>query len=207
MRCFPVCMDVEEGFVVLAGTGKHAREKLNKLLPYGCRIDLYAGSGFEDAQTLPNVRLIRRELRTEDLMPAPVFVVCADLPREKAEEISRFCRENRIPVNVVDVPELCSFYFPALITKGALTVAISTDGKGPAAATLLRRWIEPQLPDRMEEILEWSGELRQQLKQEVPDGRLRAAVLREWMKAAMKQNRPLTEQETEEIRKDVIQKW
>ena len=156
MRCFPVCMDVEGERVVLAGTGRHAREKLNKLLPFGCRIDLYAEAGFEDAEALPQVRLIRRELRTEDLTPAPVFVVCADLPQELAEEVSRYCRVHQIPVNVVDIPSLCSFYFPAMITKGSLTVAISTDGKSPAVATLLRRWIEPQLPDRMEEILEWS---------------------------------------------------
>lgn len=199
MRCFPVCMDVDGERVVLAGTGRHAREKLDKLLPFGCRIDLYAVTGFEDAEALPQVRLIRRELRTEDLTPAPVFVVCADLPQESAEEVSRYCRAHQIPVNVVDVPSLCSFYFPAMITKGSLTVAISTDGKSPAVAALLRKWIEPQLPDRMEEILEWSQEMRQKIRSEIADPHQRASVLRAMMNEAMERNRPLTEAETAAI--------
>ena len=52
--------------------------------------------------------------------------------------IAEYCQAAHIPVNVVDDREKCTFFFPALVKEGALTVGISTDGKSPAAASWLR---------------------------------------------------------------------
>src|SRR6267143_1174435 len=53
-------------------------------------------------------------------------------------------RELGIPLNVVDVPELCSFIAPAVVKRGALQIAISTGGAAPAFAARLRRELERQ---------------------------------------------------------------
>ena len=91
------------------------------------------------------------------------------------------------------------FYFPALITRGAFTLAISTSGKSPAAASLLRQRFEKQIPDRMEELLDWSQALRQQLREEFPDGNFRRTALRRLVALAMEKERPLTQEETKKM--------
>ena len=105
----------------------------------------------------------------------------------KAEEIASLCGQYRIPVNVVDVPRLCSFYFPGLITKGDLTVSISTGGTCPAAAACLRERIENAIPDGTEDVLEWAHQNRERLKKH--------RVLKQAVTKAFSLNRPLTEEE------------
>ena len=96
-----------------------------------------------------------------------------------------------VVVNVVDVPEFCTFYFPAMITKGPLTVAISTSGNSPAAAALLRRRMEKVLPDRTEEILDWIGENRKEFRQ--------LGIMKVVVGRAFDVGRPLTQEEISDI--------
>lgn len=199
MNYFPLCMDLDGAKVFLVGQGKEAQVKLEKLLPYGCEIWRFSRSGFETMEEQPQIRRLPRELKEEDLLSGPAFVVVAEEEQEEKQRISRLCREKQIPVNVVDEPPLCSFYFPALITRGAFTLAISTSGKSPAAASLLRQRFEKQIPDRMEELLDWSQALRQQLREEFPDGNFRRTALRRLVALAMEKERPLTQEETKKM--------
>ena len=197
MRFFPLCINLENEDVILIGHGHHAEEKLEKLLPYGCRIRLFAEEGFEDFENHPQVSLFRRNFTEADLEQLPVCVIAADRSEEESRFISQLCHSRRIPVNVVDVPPLCSFYFPALITHGSFTLSITTSGKSPAAATLLRQKIEPLIPDRMEEIMDWSDGFRQDIRSRFSDSATRRRILKKGMALAMEQNRPLSAEEVE----------
>lgn len=168
MGHFPLFLDLTGKPVLLVGRGPETDFKLDKLLPF-----------------TPDVRRLDR-LTAADLTPTPVLVVAGDLPLAELRHTSRLCRDRGIPVNVVDRPDLSTFYFPALISRGPLTVGISTAGGSPAAASVLRQRLETQLPDRTEEILLWANTLRGRLSG--PD--LKAAVAR-----ALSINRPLTEEE------------
>lgn len=155
MSYFPVCVDLAGKDVYLIGNGGQIRDKASKLRPFGAN-------------------LIQKESFTrEDARRAPALVVVGDLPLAEAEVIHALCREYRIPVNVVDVPRLCSFSFPALITRGELTVSVSTGGASPAAAAYLRGRIEEMLPEQTEQILDWLCAHRKELKEQ---GRLKQAV-------------------------------
>ena len=66
------------------------------------------------------------------------------------------------------MPELCTFIFPALITRGALTISITTAGQSPALAARLRRRIERQIPARMDDVLSWLAELRRSIREQYP---------------------------------------
>lgn len=146
MNRFSLSVDLRDQTVFLIGEGPQTRDKAQKLLPFG-------------------PRLIQKNTFTpEDAGQLPALVIVGDTPLAQAEAISDLCRSHRIPVNVVDVPRLCSFYFPALVTRGDLTVAISTGGGTPAAAAYLRRQIEALLPEDTDCILRWLSQNRDLLK-------------------------------------------
>ncbi|RMD72320.1 MAG: hypothetical protein D6818_06650, partial [Bacteroidetes bacterium] len=67
-------------------------------------------------------------------------------------------------VNVADKPDLCDFYMGAIVTRGPLKVAISTQGKAPMLARRFREMLEQALPDRTEGLLHQMERLRHHLQ-------------------------------------------
>ena len=169
MNRFPLCIDLNGKPVYLIGEGEQIRQTAEKMTTF-CA-DLICRDAFTEA----------------DAENAPAMVIVGDTPRAEAERIFKLCCEYRIPVNVVDVPELCSFYFPALITRGNLTISVSTAGSSPMAAAHLRQKIEDMLPDNTEQILCWLSEHRSELNEK---RLLKAATV-----AAFSLGRPLTDDE------------
>lgn len=154
MAYFPMCIDLTGAPVILAGEGKAAREKQRILEQFGAAVHPCPAGAFEEA-------LLK--------VKAPALVVVAGAESEEKQRISAFCKERKIPVNVVDEPALCSFFFPALICRGDLTVSVSTGGKSPGAAAHLKRQIEKQLPEDVDVILEELSALRKEWKQKYPE--------------------------------------
>ncbi len=83
------------------------------------------------------------------------------------------CVRRRVPVNVVDVPELCTFTVPATLRRGALTIAISTNGSAPALAKAIRRELERLYPARFASIVARLGKERSRR----PRGRARQRLM------------------------------
>lgn len=173
MNRFPLSVDLWGKRVYLIGNGEQIRKKAEKLAPFGPVLIRGDAFGEPEAEC------------------APALVIVGDTNRAEAERIAALCQRHRIPVNVVDEPELCSFYFPALITRGDLTVSISTGGTSPAAAGCLRQKIEELLPEETEQILGWLSEHRAALKER---HLLKAAAA-----AAFSLGRPLTAEELEKL--------
>ena len=173
MGYFPLCMNITGKLVILVGNGPQIKEKRERLMVFDPE--------FVSLDTLME----------KDLEASPAMVVVGDLNRVEAERIYKLCVAYHIPVNVVDVPEFCTFYFPAMITRGPLTVAISTSGSSPAAAALLRRRMEKVLPDRTEEILDWIGENRKEFRQ--------LGIMKVVVERAFDVGRPLTQEEISDI--------
>lgn len=174
MSYFPMCIDLTGQLIYLIGDGAQIRDKRQKLLPFG-------------------PRLIQKEnFQETDAAHHPAMVIVGDDARADGERIARLCERYAIPVNVVDMPQFCTFYFPALIQKGGLTLSISTGGQSPGAAAWLRRRIEESLPEETELILDWLSRNRAQLRSQ---GVFKAAV-----DAAFRLGRPLTQTELEELR-------
>lgn len=202
MAYFPLCMRLDGADIVLVGGGRHAEEKLRVLLPFGAVIRLYAEDRFPEWDDHPQLQRMDRAFSEAELDDRPAFVVVADLPHAEKEQISALCMARHIPVNVIDVPDLCSFYFPALCTRGALTVAVSTAGKSPAAAAHLRRQFEQQLPDETEAIIDWLADFREGLKA-THSAAERRQLLRQAAAQALALGRPLTDGETQKLLRDL----
>lgn len=179
MGYFPMCIKLEGRKVALVGNGSQIKDKEEKLNPFGAVM----------------MHCTVAELCDTEPDEMPAMVVVGDTDTEEAEKAFRFCTERNIPINVVDVPGLCTFFFPALINRGTLTVSVSTGGSSPAAAAYLKRQIEAQIPDRTEEILVWLEEKRSSLRSQ--------GIMKEAVAEAFLQNRPLTEKECEALKETI----
>lgn len=176
MSYFPLCINLAQQRVLLIGDGPQIREKLEKLTPFAPQL----------------VRL--SALQETDLIPRPAIVVVGDLTPEASLRCSILCREHNIPINIVDQPELCSFFFPSLICKGDLTVSLSTGGKSPVCAALLRKMIEAVLPERIADILCRMDSLRHKIHH-LGTPSQRKKLLTVAAEKSFAQNRPLSDEE------------
>ena len=199
MRVFPLCMDLERKTVLLTGTGQMLIEKIEKLLPFGVHMQVISPDLQMPYAEHPQITHVCRTFIPDDLQIAPAFVVIAGLSADASEPIFTLCRSRNIPVNTVDIPALCSFIFPAMICRGSCTIAVSTDGKSPAAGVYLRDRIAELVPDNMDQILDWAVELRTGLKDRISDAAQRRIVLKKAVAAAIEQNRPLVDAEINKL--------
>jgi len=91
------------------------------------------------------------------------LVIAATEDNDVNREISRYCDENRILVNVADEPDLCSFIAPAYIKRGDLVISISTEGKSPALAKKIKEEIGKYYPPEYSEYVETMGLIRTEI--------------------------------------------
>ena len=185
MALFPFFRDINDKTVIVVGTGKEAESKCVKLAPYGAKIvrmteEEFLGNRGSVAQCAESV---------------PVCVIVAGEDRELNRKIALWCRANQILVNTVDDPEYCDFVFPSLITRGNLSVGICTGGASPSMGMLLKQKVEEQIPEHMEEILDWLQEVRPVVAEAVPDKKQRFLLFHRMAEMCMDLGRPLTEEE------------
>ncbi len=201
MGYFPFYMEIEGKLCVIAGGGKVAYRKVCDLLPFGVRIKVISlefnaelGALVKDAsRTQGRLQLHRRLFSMDDLKDAD-FVIAALSDEDLNGQISLYCKENKIPVNVVDVKDKCSFIFPALIQRGPVTVAVSSGGASPVFTRLLKERIRQVLPEETERITAQLGDLRPDIISLFPDSSSqRAAVFTELAELALAYEKPLEE--------------
>ena len=193
MAYFPIFCDLTNKPVFVFGGNRHIYEKLQRLEPFGASVTVFCEAPLPEVECFPGIRLEKRSFREEDLDGNPVMVIASLEDREEERRISAACMERCIPVNIVDVPELCSFYFPSLIVEGDLTVGISTAGVCPTAAVVLKEKFRSLLPSNIASIITWT---RQQ-RDEMPAFPGKRQYLRRIFLSAVEKNRPLTEHELE----------
>ena len=194
MAYFPFFVELAGVSGLVAGGGKVALRKVEKLLPYGPRLTVIAPRIDEKILAMPGVVCLRRAFEPADL-EGKDFAVAAAGDREVNHRISRLCRERKIPVNVVDDKEASSFLFPSLIKRGELSVGISTGGSSPSAAIYLKERFAEAVPKNLPEILDFLAGERANIRQAVSCGGRREALMKELFWACMEQGGPLTREE------------
>ena len=194
MAYFPFFVDLEDKRGLVVGGGAVALRKAEKLLPYGPRLTAVAPEFRPEFRELQGVELLRRPFEQTDLKDCDFAVVATD-DRALNRDAAELCKERRIPVNVADSREDSTFLFPALLRRGELSVGVSASGASPAAAAWVRDRFAQALPENLEEILEFLEDVREPLRQAVPDGETRRRLLASLAVACMEAGRPLTEAE------------
>ena len=194
MAYFPFFVDLEGKRGLVVGGGTVALRKVEKLLPYGPRLTVVALEFRPEFRGMENVELRQRPFEQTDLEGFDFAVVATD-DRALNRDAAELCKERSIPVNVADSREDSTFLFPALLRRGELSVGVSASGASPAAAAWVRDRFAQALPENLEEILEFLEDVREPLRQAVPDGETRRRLLASLAVACMEAGRPLTEAE------------
>lgn len=210
MGYFPFFMELKGKRGLIVGGGIVAERKVRKLLPYEPELLVVApeidggirklSEEVKEKRTkqedTPELILSERAFEDADLEKMD-FVIAATSDEALNTRIAKLCEEKHILVNVVDDKEKCGFLFPSLIREGKLSIGISTEGASPRVATTFRTRLSADIPERMEEILDYLEKIRPFAKMAIEDDKKRAAFLMELADMCMEKGRPLTEAECE----------
>jgi precorrin-2 dehydrogenase/sirohydrochlorin ferrochelatase len=143
---FPMFLKLQGKPCLVVGAGNVGESKIAGLLETGARIHVVsvnATPAVREWARMGQVELDLRAFQSGDLKGA-FLVIVATSSRSLNEFVYREAQKLGILCNVVDVPELCDFFYPSVVRRGDLQIAVSTAGKSPSLAQKIRRQLERQ---------------------------------------------------------------
>ncbi len=164
MNCFPIMLRLEGRASVVVGAGRVAAAKAAGLLRHGAEVVVVAPNAVRWIREKARAgKLVwrRRAFSARDLRRAFLVVAATDSVASN-HAVFRACQARGVLCNVVDDPEHCDFFYPAVVRRGPLQIAISTSGNSPALAARLRKELERQFGPEWGPFVEHIGKLRQQ---------------------------------------------
>ena len=198
MSYFPFFMEIKDQHCLVVGGGMVALRKIEKLLPFGVKITVVSPAFCSEVEELEGIIRICRKFEQNDIN-GKLFVIGATDDEDVNGEISALCREKNVPVNIVDDPKKCTFFFPALVKEGEFVAGFSTGGGSPLAAQFIRKKVEDAVPEGFGQVVEVLSSAREQVKAEIHDIRKREKVFKEIFALALEKAGNITEKEMNEI--------
>jgi siroheme synthase-like protein len=147
---------------LVVGAGKVGEPKIGGLIDSGARIHVVAIEATGQVRDWAAAGKIDLELRafsTNDL-DGKFLAIVATASKHLNQLVYREANERGVLCNVVDVPEYCDFFYPAVVRRGDLQIAISTNGQSPSLAQKLRQQLEVQFGPGYAAWVEQLGETR-----------------------------------------------
>jgi uroporphyrin-III C-methyltransferase/precorrin-2 dehydrogenase/sirohydrochlorin ferrochelatase len=160
MPLFPLFLKLAGRKVLVVGAGPVALGKVRALLEAGAAVSVVAPDVVPEIAALAekgNISLERRSFQTRDL--GGVWLVVAAAPPGVNQSVAAAAESQRLYVLAVDDTSAASAYGAGTLRRGAVTVAVSTNGRAPALAGLLREGLEAVLPEDLEG---WTAEAERQ---------------------------------------------
>lgn len=177
----PISVDLARIRVVLVGDGAAARRRLALLEEAGAAaLEIYSPMPEPTLAALAGTRLQRRLPRSAEIARAQLVFV-AGVAEPIAAEIRRVANAARVLINVEDDRERSDFHSAAVIRRGDLAIAISTNGKSPGLAALMRQVLERRIGPEWEERAGEIASLRQAWRAAGADPATVARHTREWV--------------------------
>jgi precorrin-2 dehydrogenase / sirohydrochlorin ferrochelatase len=170
MDLFPMFLKLTARPCVVVGAGNLAESKIESLRAAHARVTVIAPEARPRIAELAEAGEIewkRREYRASDLTGQFLVVAATNDPAVN-RAVYREAVEENVLCNAVDDPPFCDFYFPSVVRRGDLQIAISTAGASPALAQRLRKEINAQLPLDVGDWLTDLGNLRREVTQREP---------------------------------------
>jgi precorrin-2 dehydrogenase/sirohydrochlorin ferrochelatase len=170
MAKYPIFLELGGRRVVLIGGGAVAVRKAESLLDAGARLVVVAQKPSDtmiDLCTRHGAELIRSRYSKQYIAEAVLVIATTD-DRKVNEQVYQDCQELEILCNVVDDPQLCDFFVPAVVKRGDLQIAIGTEGYAPAYAGHLRQKLETLFTEEHGRFLTELEKVRKEVIEEIP---------------------------------------
>lgn len=180
MNLFPIFLKLEGRRCLVVGGGQVGTQKIAGLLDAGAEVVVVDPAPSVAVREFLGKRVTWHERR---YIPSDLDGVCLVIAATSDEKVNRLIYEEAqrrgILANVVDVPPLCDFYYPAVVRRGALMVAVSSQGESPHLAQRVRDEISQLLPEELTDAVERIGNQRRRILRERAPGEERAQLLRD----------------------------
>src|SRR5580704_15048440 len=176
---FPAFIKLEKRPCLVVGAGAIATSKIASLLRAAAHITVVAPQAKSEVAKLAaagNIIWHQREFHTDDLRDI-FLAIAATGSASVNREVFLAAQARGILTNAVDDPPNCDFYFPAVVRRGDLQIAISTAGESPSVAQRFRREIEASLDETVGDWLHLVGALRRHIMATQPPSEERKKLL------------------------------
>ncbi len=178
---YPVLLNLERFNCLIVGGGKVASRKAFSLIKFNTSVTVisprFCKSILELARS-KKISIIRKTYSSEYLKGFGIVFSATDNP-EINRRVRMDCTEKGILLNAADKMPLCDFILPANISRGDLTISVSSQGKAPFFTKEMKNKIEKLIPPVYEDIFHLAGEFRQYiLADKKVDSKTRARVLK-----------------------------
>lgn len=176
---FPLFLKLD-GRVCLVVGGNHETEgKVTGLLASGARVRVVATKVTDGIRELANSSIISWQPRLFDPsdLDGVTLVIAWDEDDAVNERVYREANARGVLCNIIDQPARCHFYYPAVVRRGQLQIAISTGGLSPALASQIRRDLDRQFETEYAGWLEALGAARERILNKHPRSARRTRLL------------------------------
>lgn len=159
---FPMFLKLTGKQCLVVGAGKVGEPKIGGLIDTGARIHVVATAASGPVREWALAGKIDLELRPFSAgdLDGKFLAVVATASKNLNEFIYREAQRRGVLCNVVDVPEYCDFFYPAVVRRGDLQIAVSTAGQSPSLAQKIRQQLEKQFGPGYADWVEQLGETR-----------------------------------------------
>jgi precorrin-2 dehydrogenase/sirohydrochlorin ferrochelatase len=160
---YPVNLDLSGRKVLVVGGGPVAARKVAGLLRAGAAVTVVAPDAVAEIAEDPDVRWHQRAYRRGEVASYRLAVTATDDPAVN-RQVARDGDAANVFVNSADDPANCSFILPAVVTRGDLQIAISTNGRSPAMSAWVRKRLEQTFTDVHAQLLELLSGVRDEVR-------------------------------------------
>lgn len=179
VKCYPVSLNLEGRTCLVVGGGLIAERKVGSLLECKARVLVVSPELTAKLQQLFNRgSIIYRQGKFEPSDLEGAFLVISATNNDKVnKQVASLCFSRNLLVNVVDDPPQGNFFVPAVVRRGPLQIAISTDGKSPLLSRKIREELEQRYGPEYGLLVETLGQIREEVISEIADSRQRRTIL------------------------------
>jgi len=171
MEHLPIFFQIKNKPCLVVGGGSIAARKVALLLKAQAEVTVVSPELCHELKLLHeegNIHHVAREFEDMDLENCVAVIAATDAPAVN-ERVSQLAQQLRVPVNVIDKPELGSFIMPSIIDRSPVMIAVSTGGASPVLARLIRTRLEGSIPAAYGHLAQLVESFRDKVKAAFPN--------------------------------------
>lgn len=179
MAHYVVSLDLSDKLCLVIGGGNVAERKVHSLLESDALVRVVGPKltpGLRDMVESGRILYRQGQYRPADLNNI-FLVISATDNKEVNRQVAEDCATRNLLVNIVDDPVKCNFFVPAVVKRGALSIAVSTGGKSPLLARKIREELETTYGLEYGEFLDLIADIRKDVINNISDKKKKKEIL------------------------------